>query len=317
MAWIELHQSLRDHPKLLRLASAVGSSDPDLVRAKLENLWLWCLDYAESGALRCLSAHEIAIASRWPGDEAVWQRSLIECGWLDKRDGGAGGYTLHVHDWQEFAGRLIDRRNEKRNATRERVTRYRMTRVTPCNAPTVPYPTVPNLTNQREEGTPPTPSFSLSENSDQESQDLREELKEALAQPVSLNPGDEVIRQLMQKARLAKCPSKPDTIRRHLEALVGRFGAKSIEEYLCAQETLGKTVNDWQEDLRKNGYRQPEDPKKQTATQYWRERHDLEEFIASGRCDPERETRRFEDGWKLKFKAQEMTWPPAKSNGKH
>jgi DnaD/phage-associated family protein len=76
-------------------------------------------------------------------------------GYIDKE-------TMEIHDWFEYAGKLIAQRETQREQTNERVKRYReklkkdkiepcnanVTRdcnadVTLCNAPTVPNPTVP------------------------------------------------------------------------------------------------------------------------------------------------------------------------------
>lgn len=126
MAWIELHQALKKHPKTLHLAALVGCADPDHARVKLENLWLWALDYCLNGALavasRPLSAIEVADASDWRGDPTVWMRSLIDAGWIDEKAGGKGGKTLYLHDWHVYAGRLIEQRelyNQRQNRKRD------------------------------------------------------------------------------------------------------------------------------------------------------------------------------------------------------
>ncbi len=110
MAWIELHQALRKHPKTLHFASLLGVEDPDLARAKLENLWLWALDYCPSGRLtvrsRHLSAAEIANAADWHGDAAVFLRSLQESGFVEESPGGNGGKSLYLHDWEQYGGKL-------------------------------------------------------------------------------------------------------------------------------------------------------------------------------------------------------------------
>lgn len=168
MAWIELHQSLRNHPKILHLKVLLGAQDKDLVRAKLENLWLWALDYCLNGRLtvaeRPLSAAEIAEAAEWSGDGAVFLQSLIAAGWIDERPGGKNGKTLYLHDWQDYAGRLLS----KRESERKRVAEYRengRTRTvhstyTEPTAPTVPITVPTNQLTERggyADATPPPP----------------------------------------------------------------------------------------------------------------------------------------------------------------
>ncbi|HYE99338.1 MAG TPA: hypothetical protein VEJ18_10525, partial [Planctomycetota bacterium] len=92
----------------------------DLVRAKLENLWLTAMDYCPDGRLtvasRPLTADDIAEWSGWHGDATVWLRSLIEAGWIDELQGGVGGKTLYLHDWQDYGGKM----HAARLAERER-----------------------------------------------------------------------------------------------------------------------------------------------------------------------------------------------------
>ena len=156
MAWIELHQALRNHPKLLHLKALTGVADKDLLRAKLENLWLWCFDYCPLGRLaigsRPLTAQEIADASeinsilevsqngtlderchngggtppenqkkRSPNDQAtLWLRSLIDSGWIDEIPGGPGGKTLQLHDWKHYGGKLHAQRQADAERQRDR-----------------------------------------------------------------------------------------------------------------------------------------------------------------------------------------------------
>jgi len=48
MAWIESHQSLGRHPKMVRLSARVGVCRPQVIR-HLQYLWWWTLDYAPDG----------------------------------------------------------------------------------------------------------------------------------------------------------------------------------------------------------------------------------------------------------------------------
>jgi hypothetical protein len=49
MAWLESHQSLRDHPKARRLARRLDGLPASI--GHLHALWWWCLDYAPNGDL--------------------------------------------------------------------------------------------------------------------------------------------------------------------------------------------------------------------------------------------------------------------------
>lgn len=151
MAWIELHQTLTRHPKLLRLANQLRVHRAQSA-GHLTFLWLWALDYAPSGDLSALAPAEISAAAEWPGDAEQFVAALRHCGWLDDGD--------RIHDWDDYAGRIV----AERTKNRERMRRARaQLREEPCDprAPHVPHTltaragaTVPNPTLQ--EGSLPT-----------------------------------------------------------------------------------------------------------------------------------------------------------------
>lgn len=139
MAWIEFHQQLGRHPKVLRLAGKLHIH-PAQVIGHLAYLWWWSLDYVPNGDLSASSSTEIASAATWPGDADKFLAALKVTGWIDE-DG-------MIHDWMEYAGRLV----EERRKDAERKRQYRIAsagrpedggRTAP-----VPNPTVPNTTQQ-------------------------------------------------------------------------------------------------------------------------------------------------------------------------
>ena len=109
-AWLESHQSLRDHPKKDRLAELLfnGTVPNDVsdyaAAGLLHYLWYWALDYAHDGDLSKFSDSVVAKGCRWNGDSLLLVQSLIEAGFVNK--------DRSLHDWDEYAGRLL--------ATRER-----------------------------------------------------------------------------------------------------------------------------------------------------------------------------------------------------
>lgn len=118
MTWIESHQELREHPKTKRCARLLGIGTPQMV-GHLQFLWWWCLDYAEDGDLSRYDAFDIADAAGWEGDASEFVDALMNCG---PGDGyGFLNTDLAVHDWNEYAGRLL----EQRQFNRERQTRRR------------------------------------------------------------------------------------------------------------------------------------------------------------------------------------------------
>lgn len=159
MAWIELHQAVWTHRKTLILADLLGL-DPTYAAAHMVRLWTWALDNAPTGDLSQLPDRVIAYGSGWTGEPSVFAQALLESGWLD---GDADGHLL-IHDWDDYAGRLI----EKRQTDAERMRRYRAGATDESTPPskgsanvtrtlrernahvqgTVPNRTVPNLTGE-------------------------------------------------------------------------------------------------------------------------------------------------------------------------
>lgn len=115
MAWIESHQELGRHPKTRRLAKLLDTSRPTAV-GHLQYLWWWALDFAQGGDLSSFDDEEIAEAALWDDDPGTFVSALKGAGFMDP-DG-------RLHDWNEYAGRLID----KREQAKERVRNWRAKR---------------------------------------------------------------------------------------------------------------------------------------------------------------------------------------------
>jgi len=127
MAWIESHQSLRNHPKTKRLCRLLGI---DLAKAigHLHLLWWWCLDYAQDGSLATYDAYIVADAAEWEGDPDLFVTALLEAGFLERN-----GEELIIHDWWDYAGKLIHQRRE--HAERMRALRARISTPTDKDTP--------------------------------------------------------------------------------------------------------------------------------------------------------------------------------------
>ncbi len=135
MAWIESHQGLGQHPKTLKLARLLNISKAAAV-GHLHYLWWWCLDYAGDGNLALFDPSDIATAGAWEDDPNLFKTALIDAGFLDE--------NLTIHDWMEYAGRLVQARKRKAdNMKRQRAVTLPERAVTNR---TQPYPTVPNPT---------------------------------------------------------------------------------------------------------------------------------------------------------------------------
>jgi len=112
MAWIESHQSLGEHPKTKKLCRLLGISKAQAI-GHLHMLWWWALDYAQDGSLARYDDLDVAIGAEWEGDEAAFVGALASSGFLDN--------DRLIHDWHDYAGKLIERR--ERNAQRMRDAR--------------------------------------------------------------------------------------------------------------------------------------------------------------------------------------------------
>ena len=118
MAWIELHQAVWTHRKTFELAAALDLSET-YAAAHLLRLWCWALDNAPDGNLTDVSDRAIARGADWSGEPEAFVAALTQAGWLDA--------DRAIHDWEQYAGRLIDRRE----ANAERMRKARANRVSP------------------------------------------------------------------------------------------------------------------------------------------------------------------------------------------
>lgn len=119
MAWIKSHQELRNHPKTCRLARFCGIPTAQAI-GHLHILWWSALDYAADGDLSTLDDEEIAALAGWDGNATEFVKALCKAGFIDESD---GGYA--IHDWGEYAGKLVDDREKKREQDRDRAKAYR------------------------------------------------------------------------------------------------------------------------------------------------------------------------------------------------
>jgi len=143
MAWIEVHDTLREHHKTYALAATLKLEQYAAV-GLMVSLWTWAINHAPDGDLSKFPPAAIASACHWKRKPDVLLEALKECGYVTD--------TLQIHDWYMYAGKLIDRReaNAKRNReararSASRDTHERITSASRDGA-TVPNLTVPNLT---------------------------------------------------------------------------------------------------------------------------------------------------------------------------
>lgn len=136
--WIESHTDLATHPKLFVLSRTLSVPIPYAV-GTLHLLWYFTLKYSwRDGDLTRFDDVAIAQASGWDKEPKVLIEALQNAGFLDGKK---------VHDWLDFAGRLVkDRiRYLKANKVRTSSVRHPYAKRTSSVANlTLPNHTIPN-----------------------------------------------------------------------------------------------------------------------------------------------------------------------------
>lgn len=120
MAWIEVHDTLPDHPKVLRAAKGL-KLDSDALVGKLVRLWVWALGNREDGVLNDLDADRLDVIMQYKGKASALLEALVANRLLD----ALPDEHYMIHDWDEHVMMLRDKREEKRKQNAERVKRYR------------------------------------------------------------------------------------------------------------------------------------------------------------------------------------------------
>lgn len=108
MAWIESHQTLRDHPKVTDLMTAMGWDKFSTI-GRLHHFWFWVLDFAEDGDLRKHNDSRIAVAMGVDvADARRLVQAMIEARWLDREP------YFRVHDWWCYIGKFLQAKYKQR-----------------------------------------------------------------------------------------------------------------------------------------------------------------------------------------------------------
>jgi hypothetical protein len=116
VSWIEVHQALPTHAKTMEMATLLDVPEVNCV-GHLVCLWLWAVDNAKDGWLNAARPVVIAKAARWPGEPGRFVDALLGAGLLDE-DGV-------IHNWDRYAGRLMERRERVNEKTKVRMQEYR------------------------------------------------------------------------------------------------------------------------------------------------------------------------------------------------
>ena len=108
MAWIQIHQQLKDHRKVLAAADELDI-EPAHMLGLLISFWLWAIDNAPDGSLAGISDRMIARAAQWDKDPEEFVAALTSASLLDVTEDG----VLEIHDWSEYTGKLIEQNGHR------------------------------------------------------------------------------------------------------------------------------------------------------------------------------------------------------------
>ena len=105
MSWIPIYTTFPSHRKRKRLSRLLGASCSQTIGC-LVQLWLYAMEHAQAGNLADLADDEIAAEAGWDGDPAAFVDALTDAGFLSP--------DRTIHDWDEYGGRFIARRERDR-----------------------------------------------------------------------------------------------------------------------------------------------------------------------------------------------------------
>ncbi len=108
MAWVSVHQQIRDHRKLRDLYRNLDVSRQEALGI-LVLIWTWAIDNCdEDGKLLSVTLDDICHAAYWTKGEDRLYSALRDTGWIDELDG-----EMYLHDWYDFNKPFYDFREKK------------------------------------------------------------------------------------------------------------------------------------------------------------------------------------------------------------
>lgn len=131
--WLKVDGGIFQHPKTRRVSRMLNISTVHVV-GHLVDMWIWGMHVFPQGVLTGADASDIAEAAEWTGDPEEFLTALLSCG-----NGGAGFLerneegTLIFHDWDEYGGQLI--RKREADAERKRKAANKTFQGNPADVP--------------------------------------------------------------------------------------------------------------------------------------------------------------------------------------
>lgn len=119
--WVQVYSNLPTHRKICRLADLLGLNNknvqPEVIAVGIViNLWTWAIQNCPNGWLT-VSTRAIAKACGWTGNPDKLYEALIATDFVE-----SDGY---IHDWDEYAGLLLEQEEHRKAKNREYVARSR------------------------------------------------------------------------------------------------------------------------------------------------------------------------------------------------
>lgn len=117
--WIQIYSNLPEHPKIYQLADTLETGNCEAVGVVV-SLWLWAAKNAPDGDLSRFPVRALGDAVGWRGDTKRLYQSLVACGFIDE-----DGENTRLHDWEEYAVRLMEIIDRKKKKEQCRAKEYR------------------------------------------------------------------------------------------------------------------------------------------------------------------------------------------------
>lgn len=111
--WIKVAQNVHANRKVVRAAKELTHGDVDAMVGKLVRLWSWALDNAEDGDLTHVSDRQLCMVMSISTRPLTRVRTTLQTTHLIDPKLGV------IHDWNEFSGALIDKRQKDRERKRQ------------------------------------------------------------------------------------------------------------------------------------------------------------------------------------------------------
>jgi DnaD/phage-associated family protein len=118
MAWVSVHQQVRDHRKLRDLYRKLGVSRQEALGI-LVLIWTWAIDNCnEDVKLLSVTLEDISHAAYWTRGDNELYTALKDTGWIDEIEG-----DMYLHDWYDFNKPFYDFKDKKEKDKQRKIPR--------------------------------------------------------------------------------------------------------------------------------------------------------------------------------------------------